>query len=235
MKRFVAILSAVLVGLLCSSVVFAESVGVPSATLKQGEIGIGAEFSYFDREIERDLFLVASPVNTTFIRDNVDMRSKRVYGKISYGIFNEPDDGFLKGAEAFLRLGAAGAEIPNEFIGGSPLTLAFSGATPTSDSFTFSEDFIGDMGFAIGGGVKTTLYQQGPLRVGFTWQITHFKSRDDVNITFPSANDPAEPHFIFRTVGRNLRQTGDLEITENEVALGASCDIDAGNLGTVTP
>jgi len=225
MKRYVIVLSAVFIALLCSSVVFAERIGVPSVTLNQGEIGIDVEYSYFDREIERTAFVTGITLDPTMMRpgdimtfkDNAIMRTERVYGTISYGIFNEEGDGFLKGAEAFLRLGAAGAEIPNEFYGNRPPRR---GTMAHPEEYT--EDFVGDMGFAIGGGLKTTVYRQGPLNVGLLWQITHFTSEDD---------------YTYEVVTTRTRfiQSADIEVTENDIALGASYDIDAGGLGKITP
>ena len=90
---------AVFVLVVSGSGLFAESIGVPNATLPQGKIAFGAKYSYFDREIERDLLSgipldprMPRPGDITFFKDNFDLRTNRVYGVISYGIYNTMED-----------------------------------------------------------------------------------------------------------------------------------------------
>ena len=225
MKKYLLVVSVVAAAI-TSFALFAESIGVPGATLPKGKLAFDAKYSYFDREIERDLVSgipldpqMFRPGDITFFRDNATLRTNRVYGVISYGVYNTMEDGFLTGAEAFIALGAANAEIPNEFYGNLPTNRGTMALQQE-----FSEDFVGDMGFAIGGGVKATLYKNGPLSVGLVNQITHFNTEDDFTYEIPVAG-----------LGTRFIQNAEAEITEMEIALGTSYEVDCGNLGKVTP
>jgi hypothetical protein len=203
------ILAAVLI--ICTpAATRAESIGAPGVTLEQGVASIDLEGSYYERRLEMTEFEYGSFIK----RNNELMRSHRLYLKLSYGIYNDPSDGFLKGAEAFARIGGASAEIRDMFASEESFT--------TADRF-FNADFNGAYRLAVGGGAKATLYRLGDLNVGVTYQLTYFDNRDEDGWIYNNGTD------------YDIRMKKDIDFVEQDAALGASYDIDTGALGILRP
>jgi hypothetical protein len=193
----------------------AEGIGVPHATLEQGTLSIDLEGTIVDREIEQDLGVFLPLAGITLHRDNEHIRSHRLYAKMSYGFYNDPSDGFLKGLEGFIRLGAANLTVEDMFLDD---TSAGAG----SAAGYWNTNFTGAYELAVGGGVKGTLYKQGPLNVGLTLQTVYFETEDKLEFFDP----------ILTTT---RLQEADISVLETDAALAASYELDTGAFGVVTP
>jgi len=197
----------------------AEGIGVPKATLEQGQLRIDFEGTYVRRELEQDKGILLPLAGVTKQRDNERMRSQRMYAKFSYGFYSAEGDGFFRGTEGFLRLGAANIAIQDVFFN----TNSFVGGPPFGSNAGFlNTSFDGAFELAVGGGTKSTLYRQGPLSVGLTVQITYFENEDKLE-------------FFNTELGATQIEEADVSVLENDIALAASYEVDAGNFGIFTP
>jgi hypothetical protein len=192
--------------------VYAEGFGVPNATLEAGQLSIDIEGTYVQREVEQDKGIFRPLVGDSVHRDNEQMRSQRMYVKLSYGIYNDPTDGFLKGAEGFVRLGTADLDIQDVLLDDN------SGG---GSAGVFNHSFTGAFELAVGGGVKGTLFRQGPLNVGLTIQTLYFETEDKYTYT----------GFF----GGPMIQHADISVLETDATLAASYEFDLVELGYVTP
>ena len=129
-----------------------SSMGPPAAGLKQEDFNIGAGFSHSKIDLEfndgkyieyLDGWLDASGAESDLKLK--DIKINTVYINLGYGV----TDNF----EVFLRLGGANAK--------------FEGHTfwPSGDDFDSNTDF------AIGGGIKTTFYEEDKLKIGGLIQV----------------------------------------------------------------
>jgi opacity protein-like surface antigen len=139
---------AIVIVCLISPATFAVNLmGPPSAGLKQEEFKIGAGFSHSKIDLEFNdgqyveyldgLFDVSGPQPDLKLKD---LKINTVYVDLGYGV----TDYF----EVFLRLGGTNAK--------------FGGSTfwPSGEEFDSNTDF------AIGGGIKSTFYEEGKLKIG---------------------------------------------------------------------
>ena len=126
--------------------------GPPTAGLKQEDFKIGIDYSHSKMDLELndgkyveylDGWFDASGAEPDLKLKDVEINT--VYVNLGYGI----TDNF----EVFLRLGGTNAK--------------FGGSTfwPSGD------DFDSDTDFAIGGGIKTTFYEEGKLKIGGLIQV----------------------------------------------------------------
>jgi opacity protein-like surface antigen len=121
--------------------------GPPASELKQEDFKIGADYSYSKMDLEFNdgkyveyldgWFDVSGPQPDLKLKN---IKINTVYVNLGYGVTNN--------FEVFLRLGGTNAK--------------FSGSTfwPTGENFDSNTDF------AIGGGIKATLYEEGRLKIG---------------------------------------------------------------------
>jgi opacity protein-like surface antigen len=126
--------------------------GPPTAGLKQEDFKIGADFSHSKMDLEfndgkyveyLDGWIDASGAESDLKLKDVEINT--VYVNLGYGI----TDNF----EVFLRLGGSNAK--------------FNGSTfwPSGDDYDSNTDF------AIGGGIKTTFFEEDKLKIGGLIQI----------------------------------------------------------------
>lgn len=126
--------------------------GPPTAGLKQEDFKIGIDYSHSKMDLEfndgkyveyLDGWFDASGAEPDLKLKDVEINT--VYVNLGYGI----TDNF----EVFLRLGGTNAK--------------FGGSTfwPSGDDFDSNTDF------AIGGGIKTTFYEEGKLKIGGLIQV----------------------------------------------------------------
>jgi hypothetical protein len=214
MKRIVlgACALAALLFFAADASVHAEGFGVPNATLDAGQLSIDVEGTYVQREIEQDKGVYRPLVGDTVYRDNERMRSQRMYVKLSYGIYNDPTDGFLKGAEGFVRLGGADLHIQDVLLDDN---------SHGDGASVFNHGFRGAYELAIGGGVKGTLFRQGPLNIGLTIQTLYFETEDKYTYTGFFGG----PHI----------QHADISVLESDATLAASYEFDLAEFGIITP
>ncbi|MHC4488659.1 MAG: outer membrane beta-barrel protein [Planctomycetota bacterium] len=140
----------------CCSVTFAlDPIGSPAGTLKRGQFGIGADYSFSDVDFKAngrstlttynvnsgDIIGIQSQKQSLSL-DGVEVH--KVYANLGYGITDN--------LEAFLRLGAADAEWKND----------------------------GDTHFSFGLRTGVTLYQKGVLQLNalaqYSWAESDFDS-----------------------------------------------------------
>ena len=140
----------------CCSVTFAlDPIGPPAGTLKRGQFGIGADYSFSDMDFKAKGRSILTTYNV-MSGDIISVQSQeqrlsldgievhKAYGNLGYGITNC--------LEAFLRLGAANAEWRDD----------------------------GDTHFSLGLRTGVTLYQKDVLKLGalaqFSWAESGFDS-----------------------------------------------------------
>jgi len=140
----------------CCSVTFAlDPIGPPAGTLKRGQFGIGADYSFSDMDFKAKGRSILTTYNVTS-RNIISVQSQKqrlsldgievhkAYANLGYGITNC--------MEAFLRLGAANAEWRDD----------------------------GDTHFSLGLRTGVTLYQKDVLKLGalaqFSWAESGFDS-----------------------------------------------------------
>jgi len=151
MKRFLVVLSVLVLTVGLSSSAFALRFGEPGATLKKGQIGIGLEYNYIEADLELDL-----PSSlTTFPSRTEELMQNQALVILSFGVTDQ--------IEAFVKMGGATVDMTDGFLGTSGM---------------LDEDFEGNLEFAIVGGVKATVYQDGPFKVGVIGQLTYFETDD---------------------------------------------------------
>jgi len=131
---------------LSSSLTFAlDPMGPPAATLKKGQFGAGAEYSYSKMDLDFNSGKkITTPPGTvassdTFKIKNIEMN--KIYTNLGYGITDN--------WETFLRLGGANA-----------------------DSEIKDTDHDGSTNFAIGFGTKVTFYEKDKLKLGGLFQMS---------------------------------------------------------------
>jgi len=140
----------------CCSVTFAlDPIGPPAGTLKRGQFGIGADYSFSDMDFKAKGRSILTTYNV-MSGDIISVQSQeqrlsldgievhKAYANLGYGITNC--------MEAFLRLGAANAEWRDD----------------------------GDTHFSLGLRTGVTLYQKDVLKLGalaqFSWAESGFDS-----------------------------------------------------------
>ena len=163
MKKRTILASAGIVGkiaLLCfvaiaavpgGSAAFAlDLMGPPRATVEQGQIGTGADFSLGEMDIElKNGKWVENQAGVFQDAGNAidislgDFETMELYGSIGYGI--------AENWEAFLRIGAKKAGFGDSI-------------------WAQGEDFDSGIDFAVGGGVRATLFEIGDLEIGGLFQ-----------------------------------------------------------------
>ena len=169
--------------------------GPPSAGLKKGEIGLGADYS----DSRMDLGLDNGVVQSDFFENNVNtastttrvssftlkrLKMHKLYANIGYGITDN--------WEAFIRLGGMNTEFSGNF---------FPGSTGSQ-----SRNYNGDTGFAIGFGTKVTFYEKDKLKLGALFQMSWASSHASAS-------------------GADWRETVDIDIIEMQIALGATYEL----------
>jgi hypothetical protein len=139
---------AIMIFFISGRAAFAMStMGPPSASLKQAQFRVGADYSYNKMDLKFSdgeyveyldgFYDISGPQSNLKLKD---VKVNTVYANLGYGV----TDYF----EVFLRLGGTNASF---------------GGTTFWDS---GEDFDSDTDFAIGGGVKATFYEEGRLKIG---------------------------------------------------------------------
>jgi len=182
-------------GCFCSSALALDFMGPPSAGLKKGELGLGADYADSRMDIGLDNGLVAEHVYqhgalasssssrvSSFTLKRLKMH--KLYANIGYGITDN--------WEAFIRLGGMNTEFSGNFFPGS--------------SGSQSRNYNGDTGFAIGFGTKVTFYEKDKLKLGALFQMSWASS-------YATAS------------GAGFRESVDLDIIEMQIALGATYEL----------
>ncbi|MBN2315331.1 MAG: hypothetical protein JXM79_15490 [Sedimentisphaerales bacterium] len=133
-------------GLSASTAVALDPMGPPVAGMDAGQMQVGGEYSYsrmdlelFDGRWVEYLDGVFSAAGTAMDFDLKDFKAHRAYVNVGFG----PTDYF----DVFVRLGGTEAEF------GDSIWLD-------------QEDFESSTDVAIGGGLKATFYENGPLKIG---------------------------------------------------------------------
>lgn len=152
-RRICYLVFAIVIICISGPAAFALSpMGPPASSLKQEDFKIGADYSYNEIDLKfndgkfveyLDGLFDASGAEPDLKLKNVKINT--VYVNLGYGV----TDYF----EVFLRLGGTNAK--------------FSGSTfwPSGEEFESNTDF------AIGGGIKTTFYDEGKLKIGGLIQV----------------------------------------------------------------
>jgi len=161
------LLLAVVIGMtcLCSSEVFAlDFLGPPASSLLKGQTSVG--LAYFSGQMDVDVKLETSGESSTYEGEFDGVKQQRAFVDLSHGLEDNID--------IFGRIGGSRLEI-HEY-----------------DWFA-GEDHIfdGDMGFAIGGGVRGTLYEQNGTKFGavgvFNWSQTEDQRQAVLSSAYTSA------------------------------------------------
>jgi len=192
-KRFAfATILIVVLGCFCSTALALDFMGPPSAGLKKGQLGLGADYSYTRMDIGLDNGVVTSTFykfgavfssTTSKISSFTLKRLKmhKLYANIGYGITDN--------WEVFIRLGGVNPEFSGNFFPTSPASQ--------------SRDYNGDVGFAIGFGTKVTFYEKDKLKLGALFQMSWASSHATAS-------------------GTDFRESVDIDIIEMQIALGAT-------------
>ena len=153
MEKKIVLLAAVTgVICLCSSQVLAlDFLGPPASTLLQGQTSVGLAYLTGQMDLDVDA-RYSDGESTSFIKGEFDgVKQQRAFVDVSYGLDDNVD--------IFGRIGGSRLEI-HEYTW-------FAG---------YDRVFDGDMGLAIGGGLRGTLYEQNGTKFGavgeFNWSET---------------------------------------------------------------
>ena len=129
-----------------------SSMGPPTAGLKQEDFNIGTGYSHSEMDLDLNDGKYVEYLDGWFDASGTqsdlklkDIKINTVYVNLGYGV----TDNF----EIFLRLGGTNAK--------------FDGYT----FWTSGDDFDSNTDFAIGGGIKTTFYEEDKLKIGGLIQI----------------------------------------------------------------
>ena len=192
-KRFTLAANLIVVmSCFCSTASALDFMGPPSAGLKKGQLGLGADYSYTRMDIGLDngmvnsafykhgaLFSSSTSKVSSFTLKRLKMH--KLYANIGYGIADN--------WEAFIRLGGVNPEFSGNFF-------------PTSTG-SQSRDYNGDIGFAIGFGTKVTFYEKDKLKLGALFQMSWASSHATAS-------------------GVDWKESVDIDIIEMQIALGAT-------------
>ena len=197
-KRFTLAANLIVVmSCFCSTALALDFMGPPTAGIKKGQLGLGADYSYTRMDIGLDNGVVNSTVykfgaffssSTSKISSFTLKRLKmqKLYANIGYGITDN--------WEAFIRLGGVNPDFSGNFF-------------PTSTD-SQSRDYNGDIGFAIGFGTKVTFYEKDKLKLGALFQMSWASSHATASGLHAS--------------GVGWRESVDIDIIEMQIALGAT-------------
>lgn len=135
-----------MIALSASTTVALDPMGPPVAGMSAGQMQVGGEYSYSTMDLELGegrwveyLDGAFSAAGTAMDFDLKDFKAHRAYVNVGFG----PTDYF----DVFVRLGGTEAEF------GDSIWLD-------------QEDFESSTDVAIGGGLKATFYENGPLQIG---------------------------------------------------------------------
>jgi len=165
------LLLAVVMGVicLCSPEVFAlDLLGPPASTLLKGQTSVG--LAYFTGQMDLDVKLKTSGEYSTYKGEFDGVKLQRALVDVSHGLNDNID--------IFGRIGGSRLEI-HEYAW-------FEG-----------EDHIfdGDMGFAVGGGVRGTVYEQNGTKFGGVALINWAESEDQRQAVFGQPYTSAEIEY----------------------------------------
>ena len=186
-KIWLLVLAFIIIGLGGSNAFALDLMGPPTAELEKDMFrgGIEYAFSSMDLElIEGKGFTyrngVLSSSGTAPSETIKDFEVNTIYATVGYGIFEN--------CEAFIRMGTANATFGDSI-------------------WEEGEDFDSKYNFAIGAGLKTTLYESFDWKVGGVFQIN--RTELDGEIDSSSWAIP-QPHFA------------EISMTEMQIAIGVT-------------
>jgi len=195
------VLGAFIVFAQCGPIVYGGApMGVPMATLEEGQWTLGLGYGYGETDWEAHGLRVQTPDggSSTYTAEFIDLeglRTRVVLGGLAYGVCDNWD--------LFLRLGASDVRD----------NISIHTTPPSGAPERLSYD--GDSGLAWGIGTRATFCHWGPWRFGGLAQITWFDPKDS---DF-SSSDPDVADTLF--VGN-----ADIEFWQTQVALAAVYQID---------
>ncbi len=182
----IAVVLAVVV-LTTSSSLALDPMGPPTAGLKQGEWRYGVDYMFSNMDVEADGIPELSLGSTTI--ENIEVN--KVFANIGTGLSDN--------LEIFLRLGGAGAN-PDE-----------------SDNSDNVAGYIGSgSGFAIGGGIKATLFQSDDSKI--KWGALAQMSWADLDFDTES----------YSIAGHTVSLSTDASLLEAQLAFGPTVEIAEG-------
>jgi hypothetical protein len=191
-------------GVLVSVVSGGAPMGIPAATVRQGQWAVGAEYGYEQRDLTAfgtvtEVFLDGSAFSWTQPFQLDDVASNMFFGTLAYGLCEDWD--------IFARIGAADAK--------DSLILL----PADTDAAQSQDNLDGSFGLAWGVGTRATFCRSGPWSFGGLAQVTWFYPGDS---DFTVA-DPLIPGESW---------TGDvtLKYWQAQVALAAVYQIDTWRL-----
>jgi hypothetical protein len=135
-----------------SSALALTPMGPPKAGLKTGQFRAGVDYSYSKGDIKASWIDGSAEILK-------DVKSNEIFANVGYGISDN--------WEAFVRLGAANADIDKARI--------------IEDDLTYDFGFNGQYEFSWGFGTKATLLQQENLSWGTLFQVDWLNTKDSVD------------------------------------------------------
>ena len=186
-KIWLLCLAFIIIGLGGSNAFALDLMGPPTAELEKDMFRGGIEYSFSSMDLDliegkgiifRNAELLYS--GTAASETIKDYEVNTIYATVGYGIFEN--------GEAFIRMGTANATFGDSL-------------------WEEGEEFDSKYNFAIGAGLKTTLYESFAWRVGGLFQIN--RTELDGEIDSSSWSIP-QPHFV------------EISMTEMQIALGAT-------------
>ena len=155
---------------LCSSQVFAlDFLGPPASTLLKGQTSVG--LAYLSGQMDLDADIEITGGEGTVHKGELDgVKQQRAFVDVSHGI----DDNI----DIFGRIGGSRLEIHEDLL-------------------FYGEDIIfdGDMGLALGGGIRGTIYEQNGTKFGAVGVFNWSETEDQRQALFGSAYSSAEIEY----------------------------------------
>jgi hypothetical protein len=186
-KIWLLCLAFIIIGLGGSNAFALDLMGPPTAELEKDMFRGGIEYSFSKMDLDLIegkgiIFRVGeSPVSGTAESITIkDYEVNTIYATVGYGIFEN--------GEAFIRMGTANATFGDSL-------------------WDEGEEFDSKYNFAIGAGLKTTLYEGFDWKVGGLFQINRTELDGEID---SSSWSISQPHFA------------EISTTEMQIAIGAT-------------
>ena len=186
-KIWLLVLAFIIIGLGGSNAFALDLMGPPTAELEKDMFRGGIEYSFSKMDLDliegkaivfRNGELLVSGIAESITIKDYEVNT--IYATVGYGIFEN--------GEAFIRMGTANATFGDSL-------------------WDEGEDFDSKYNFAIGAGLKTTLYESFDWKVGGVFQIN--RTELDGEIDSSSWAIP-QPHFA------------EISMTEMQIAIGVT-------------
>lgn len=137
--------------LIGSNALALDPMGPPVADLEHGQFKVGIDYSHSEMDLELDEGTWIEFLDGAFFDEGYatsftlkDFKANRTYANLGYGVADI--------CEVFLRVGGAGGKFGDSL-------------------WEDAESFDSSSGFAIGGGIKATFFDEGNLKLGGLFQI----------------------------------------------------------------